>query len=322
MKKALGLIAVLLVVIVLFGMLMPTPSKKETNKPLIVVSTFSLYDVLTHLARDRAEVVMIVPFGVDVHAYEPTPKDMIRIEKSDLFVFSGAGLEPWTDAFGHYKHGIDMSRHVFLLENDTHQNEDPTEDTKNEMNDDPGYTAHAHHGTVDPHYWLDIDNMLKITDKLEEVLLDLLEKDAADDIHAHAVIYRKGLQILDGLFQKRLASCRLDTIVVSHNAFGYLAKRYGFDVAALSGLSPDAMPSAKTMAKIADLVQAKKLNTVFYESFVSDQLIQSIAKESGARVEVLQPLANITAEEAEQFQDYKLLMNINLQKLRNALECR
>jgi len=227
---------------------------------------------------------------------------------SDLFVYSGAGLEPWTTTFSHITAKIDMSGYVDLLEFAEHGDDQEEE--------------HAHHHMgADPHYWLDIPNMIKVTNKLESVLIGLLDPQLSKKIHEYAVSYRKGLQVLDGLFQKRLASCELDTIVVSHNAFGYLGKRYGFHIEALTGLSPDAIPSAKTMAQLSDLVKELHLTTVFYESFVSDRLIQSIAKETGAAVDVLQPLANITAEEAEQFQDYNLLMNINLLKLRQALKC-
>ncbi|RLA69178.1 MAG: zinc ABC transporter substrate-binding protein [Epsilonproteobacteria bacterium] len=308
MKKALLLVLFLLVVVAFIATLTPSKSPSDSNKPMIVVSTFALYDVLTHLAREHADVVMLVPFGVDVHTYEPTPQDMVNLEKSDLFVYSGAGLEPWTATFSHIANKLDMSVHVDLL-------------TFEEQDSDKEDAHEHHHNAIDPHYWLDISNMIKVTNTLESVLIDLLGPHLSKTIDEHAASYRKGLQVLDQLYQKRLASCERDTIVVSHNAFGYLGKRYGFHIEALTALSPDAIPSAKTMAELSDLVKKRKLTTVFYESFVSDRLIQSIAKETDARVDVLQPLANITAEEAEQFQDYSLLMNINLQKLRHALKC-
>ena len=101
MKKALLLVLFLLAVVAFIATQTPSKISLENEKPLIVVSTFALYDVLTHLARENAQVVMLVPFGVDVHTYEPTPQDMARLEKSDLFVYSGAGLEPWTTTFSH-----------------------------------------------------------------------------------------------------------------------------------------------------------------------------------------------------------------------------
>jgi len=310
MKKAFVLVLILLVAVVIISTQIPLKPEDKGNRVHIVVSTFALYDVLKHLTREEADVSMLIPFGVDVHTYEPTPQDMVRLEKSDLFVYSGAGLEPWTSVFTHAKHKVDMSKYVQLLRRDiTHKHGAAQEDKHD-------------HGAIDPHYWLDIENMIRVTDALEIELVKLFGEDKAQKIHANAQSYRKNLQVLDHLFQKRLHSCQKDTIPVSHNAFGYLGKRYGFHIKALTGLSPDAIPSAKTMAKISDLVKQQKLTTLFYESFVSDRLIQSIAHETGASVEVLQPLANITAEEAKQFQDYNLLMNINLQKLRQALLCR
>jgi len=139
-------------------------------------------------------------------------------------------------------------------------------------------------------------------------------------LETRAQEYINRLKMLDALYKKRLSQCRLDTIVVSHNAFGYLGARYGFHVASVTGLSPDTMPDAKTMAELSDFVEQKGIKTVFYESFVSDKMADAIAHETGVRVDVLQPLANITAKEIGA--DYFRLMNANLLKLHDAMECR
>jgi zinc transport system substrate-binding protein len=134
--------------------------------------------------------------------------------------------------------------------------------------------------------------------------------------------YTAMLKNLDKLYAEKLSTCRLDTIVLNHNAFSYLAKRYNFHVEALSGLSPDAQPSAKKMTELVEHIKEHNVHTVFFESFVSDKAMKSIAKEAEVEVDVLQPLGNITADEAKQKLSYEDIMKQNLQKLSKALECR
>ncbi len=281
-------------------------NRARTAQPDVIVSTYALYDISRHLLAHDAEVQILIPFGRDVHTFEPTPGDMIRVEKSRLFLYSGAGLEPWTEQFRTFANAVDMSRFVRLQKRQMHH-----EDVQEE--------GHHHEGAYDPHYWLDIDNMIALTKAMVPLFAQKLGLDAAV-LHKRAAAYIDRLKVLDGLYRKRLSHCALDTIVVGHNAFGYLGERYGFHVEALSGLSPDRLPDAKTMAALTDLVKRKKIKTVFYESFVSDKTVSSIAREAGVRVDVLQPLANITADEIGA--DYFHLMNRNLLKLHDALECR
>lgn len=307
LKKALSALMILLVLIVMAILYFGQEKRVQTGQPDVVVSTFALYDIARHLLGHDADVQMLIPFGRDVHSFEPTPKDMIRVEKSKLFLYSGAGLEPWTKQFQAFSNAVDMSRYVTLQKRDKHLHDAAEED------------GHHHEGAYDPHYWLDIDNMIALTRAMASFFPQKLGLDSTV-VQQRAQAYIDRLKILDTLYRKRLSGCALDTIVVGHNAFGYLGERYGFHVEALSGLSPDHMPDARTMAALTDLVKKKKIRTVFYESFVSDRMVAAIAKEAGVRVDVLQPLANITADEIGA--DYFHLMNLNLLKLHDALECR
>lgn len=310
MKKAATVIVIVIISVMLLVMFFSKQESEFSHKPQVSVSTFALYDISKKLLHNIADVSMLIPFGQDIHTYEMTPQERIRVEKSKLFIYSGAGLEPWTDTFKTHKNAVDMSQYVHLRKVEDH------------------HDHHDHHGhescggAVDPHYWLDISNMITMTQKLRDIFKETFSKEFSEQITGNAVHYIKMLQGLDELFKRRLASCSRDTIVVNHNAYGYLADRYGFHVMALSGFSPDAMPSAKDLARLSDLVHVKGVSTLFTEPYKSDHLIQSVATEARARVDTLQPLANITAREALEMRDYQLMMQLNLKKLYNALECR
>ena len=298
--KKTALIIILFVVagFVFFGM---NTSKtkvtmQETDKPLVGVTTFALGDIVQHIAQGSVQIVHILPFGVEPHDFEPTPKLMGQIEKSALVIYNGAGLEPWIHTASFKNSVVNMSQYVTLRKVASTEN------------------------LTDPHYWLDFANMKKATDVITKRLIALLPQ--------HEKLYRKNeklyLQMLDNLdkkYRNTLGSCQKDTIIVNHNAFSYLANKYNFHVAYLSGLSPDAEPNAKKIIELIEMIKEHNVSTLFFEDFASDKAIKSIAHTAKVQVDVLKPLGNITADEANANLSYEAMMLINLQKLSKALSC-
>jgi zinc transport system substrate-binding protein len=129
------------------------------------------------------------------------------------------------------------------------------------------------------------------------------------------------LDMLEKEYAQKLSSCQADTVVISHNALGYLADRYHFHVESLSGLSPEAQASAKDITRIMKDIQQKGVHTIFFEHFVNDSVIKSIAKDTNVTLSVFQPMGNITADEAKAHLSYKDIMQRNLHKLTKALQC-
>ena len=285
--------------------------EKEQIKPTVALSTFSLYDIAKNISNDTIDLVMILPFGVDAHSFEPTPKLMAKIMQSDIVVYSGAGLEPWTHSFEFKNKVIDMSKHVKLLN---------SEHGSCNHEDHDHHHHEGHEEEVDPHYWLDIQNMISAT----QIITDEISKLSTQNeelYRRNAKNYISELEMIDAEYRKRLTSCKKETIIVNHNAFSYLSQNYGFKVEALSGLSPDAQPDAQNMLKLIEHVKEHDLSVVFFESFVSDKAMKSIAAEAKVNVDVLQPLGNITADEAQKKLSYKDIMLENLEKITKALEC-
>jgi len=287
--------------------LVPLQAQESNQKPTIAASTFSLYDIAKNIATNNAEVFMIMPFGVDAHSYEPSPKQMAKISKSSLVLYSGAGLEPWIDGFEFKNRALDISTFVELreLSHDEHH--------------EHGHN-HGAHG-VDPHYWQDPQNMILATNQITKELIALFPKNR--EIYTkNRDAYVAMLQNLDASYKSKLSECKLDTIIVNHNAFSYLANRYNFHTEALSGLSPEAEASAKGMIKLIKFIKEHKVKVIFFEKFASQKAIKAIAKEANVDADVLQPLGNITADEAKQNLTYEDIMRINLQKISTALECK
>jgi len=281
-----------------------------TSKPTVAVSTFALYDITKHITNETVNIVNILPFGVDAHSFEPTPKLMVSLAKSKLVLYSGAGLEPWTKGFHFTSRAVDISQYVKLRELDAEE-----------------FEHHAHHdqqcvhNKIDPHYWLDIENMKLAANIVTAELVKVLPKN--EKVYTqNRDRYINLLNELDQEYKNSLKECRVDTIITNHNAFTYLSQRYGFKVEALSGLSPDVQASAKDITRLMHHIKESGVSTIFFESFVSDRVMKSIAHDTKVDVQVLQPLGNITKKEEEEQLSYVDIMRDNLHKLHKALMCK
>ena len=163
----------------------------------------------------------------------------------------------------------------------------------------------------DPHIWLD---PIRYGAMVRAIGVELGQTEAA------ARLARK-LERLDAEFRSGLATCKRRQIVTSHAAFGYLAGRYGLEQVPLEGLSPEAEPSARGLANLADLVKASGATTVFFETLVSPKLAQTVAREAGVGTAVLNPLEGLTDKEIAAGEDYFSVMRSNLAALQKALGC-
>lgn len=305
MKKVAFLVFVLtLFVAVLFWV----QKEKDTasHLPKITVSTFALYDIVKHIGGNNINVEMVIPFGVEIHSFEPTPKTIIEIQKSRFFFYSGADLEPWVSNLVQGENLRDMSRYVHLI--------------KPEEASDEEDHHHHDHNAVDPHYWLDVDNMKLLAKKVASELM-LIDPQNSALYGKRAEVYIQELTDLDEAYAKRLQHCKVRTVVLHHNVLGYVAAKYNFSVEPLTGLSPDAFADAQTMAALSKTIREKGIKVLFFEAFVSDRMMQSLASENGIEIDYLEPLANITASQAQAQMSYVEGMETNLEKIARAMGC-
>ena len=166
--------------------------------------------------------------------------------------------------------------------------------------------------TRDPHVWLDPIRYAAIAERIGEEL----------DRRPEAQRFAARLRALDRDFRHGLSRCERDEIVTSHAAFGYLARRYGLEQIAITGITPEAEPTPRDLEKVVRQVQAVGATTVFFETLVSPRLAQTVAHEVGATTAVLDPLEGLTEQETAAGEDYFFVMRENLAALRKALGCR
>jgi zinc transport system substrate-binding protein len=299
----------------------PQGDKKDMGseaKPVVSVSTFSLYEAARAVAGDALDVRPIVPFGSDAHMFSPNPAQVAEISNAELFIYNGAGFETWAEPIKNTVPSstkvVDMSQHVALLKNE--------EDHEEAEHEDEHHEEHAHeHGAYDPHYWLDIDNMIRMTQTLDAEFSGLLPA-KAESFHKNAAAYIAELEKLKSEYVQGLGECKNRTLVSNHDAFGYLAHANNLENISVIGLSSDEQPSAKTTAHIVEVVKEHGIRTIFFEELINDNVAQTIARETGAKAVPLQPLENISEDELKSHETYLSIMRFNLSKLREAMECR
>ena len=128
------------------------------------------------------------------------------------------------------------------------------------------------------------------------------------------------LHILDNEFRTGLTACANKDLVTSHNAFGYLARRYGLEQVGITGLTPDNEPSPRDLASVTDFVKQHDVHTIYYETLVSPAIAETVAKETGARTAGLDPIEGLSDE--SQGKDYLQVMRSNLRNLQEGQPCR
>jgi zinc transport system substrate-binding protein len=163
----------------------------------------------------------------------------------------------------------------------------------------------------DPHIWLD---PVRFAGVVRDVATALDRQDAATEPVAE-------LRALDRDFARGLAQCRRREIVTAHDAFGYLARRYRLEQVPITGISPEAEPTPQRLEEVVERVKRTEATTVFFETLVSPRLAETVARETGARTAVLNPLEGLTEEQLDRREDYLSVMHENLAALRTALGC-
>jgi zinc transport system substrate-binding protein len=272
----------------------------DQSQVLVVVSLYPLYDFARHIAGDRARVTLLVPPGVEPHDWEPAPADIVRVQSARVFVYNGAGLEPWAEKLLGEVRRSDM-RIVKAT---------------------AGLDLLTTEGQPDPHVWLD---PLLARAEVEAIRTALV---AVDPVHApiydgNAAAFSSQLLALHERFAAGLERCERREIVVSHAAFAYLARRYRLtQLPIIESLTPDAEPSPAALAALTRQARRARVTHIFFETLVTSKLAETLAREVGATALVLNPVEGLTKEQDAQGMTYVQLMDANLTNLRTALGCR
>lgn len=318
----------------------------DKDKLTIYTSFYPMYDFTKKIVGDKAEVINLVPAGSEPHDWEPSTQDMAKLTSAKVLVINGAGMEHWAHDVVEAAKNKDLkvitaSDNVELIKSEGHEHEHNHDGDEHkhegEAHDDHDHAAEGHkhegegheqegeghehehdHGAFDPHVWL---SLKQAQVELKNIYEGIASVDPAnkDYYKANYEKYEKEFAALDKEFAEKLSKVPNKEIVTSHAAFAYLCRDYGLKQLGIAGINADQEPNPTRMAQIVDFVKEHHVKTIFTEELVSPKVAEAIAKETGAKTEVLNPLEGLSNEELKNGDDYLSVMRKNLEKLVAAL---
>jgi zinc transport system substrate-binding protein len=263
--------------------------------PTVAASFYPLAFVAEQIGGGDVRVVNLTSPGVESHDLELTPRQVAEIAAADLVVYE-RGFQPSVDEAVDQNAGdarVEVTEVV------------PLEDEHGDL-------------AGDPHVWLDPTLLARIADAVADGLAAAVPA-SADAFRERAEALVAELADLDEEFSTGLGQCERNVVVTTHEAFGYLAHRYGLEMVGISGLSPDAEPSPARLAEVGEVIADEGVTTVFYERLVSPAVAETLADDLGVVTAVLDPIEGLTDETEDE--DYFTLMRANLGALEEANGC-
>lgn len=266
---------------------------KEQDKLQVTASFYPMAEFARAVGGDKAQVTTLVPDGAEPHDWEPSPRDLTKIGRSQLFVYNGL-VEPWAEQAMQAV----AERKVLSVQ--------------------AGSGLYDNGSKQDPHVWISPKKAMIEVQRITEAFC---EADAANAAYyqANCRQYLEQLQQLDKQMQEIAASAQKKVFITSHAAFGHLAADYGLRQLAVSGLSPQAEPTPADLQRLAGIVKQEQVGYIFFETLSDPRIAQVLAKETGAETAVLDPLEGLSEEGRKENLDYIKIMQRNIDNLKLAL---
>ncbi len=277
-------------------------SGSESGEPEVVAAFYPYAYLAQRIAGDSATVTNLTPPGVEPHDVELSPQQVAQLAGADLVIYEANFQPAIDDALEQNPPGdaIDVTELVSLL---------PSEESSTAESDSP----------TDPHVWLDPTRLVPVTQSIVDALGE------ADPTHAEQYASNADrlvidLKALDREFGVGLAACERTEFVTSHDAFRYLAARYGLTSIPIAGISPDIEPSPQHLGELQQLITEDGITTVFAETLGTKAYADTLANDLGLDSAVLDPIEGLSGDDAAD--NYFTLMRSNLAALRKANGCR
>lgn len=310
MKKNKSIIvAILLLLVVVLAACTDSKTKngaEEKKDTLSIVTSFyPMYEFTKNIVGDAGDVTLMIPAGTEAHDYEPSAKDIAKLQDADAFVYDSEYMETWVPKTEKSLKDVNMikaTQDMILLPGTEEDDHDHTE----------GHEGHSHE--YDPHLWLSPYRAIKQVETIRDALInDFPEK--TSEFTKNAADYIEQLTELDAAYNAKLKEVKQKNFITQHTAFSYLALDYGLKQIPISGISPDQEPKPSRIAELKELVNETGINYIFFEENASDKVAKTLATESDVELLVLNPLEGLTQKQMDAGETYISVMEDNLNAL-------
>jgi ABC-type metal ion transport system, periplasmic component/surface adhesin len=290
--------------------------KKDDGRLKVVATVFAEYDFLRNIAGDAVNLSMLMMPGADLHAFDPTPKDIMEVQEADLFVTVGGESDAWSEKI---IDSIDSNKlqTVRLMDCVDHVVEEELVEGMEAEDDEDG---HGEEKEFDEHVWTSPKNAVQIVEKLRDKLCRMDEANA-ELYQDNAKSYIKKLQKLDEAFTELVQNAkRREIIVADRFPFRYFADAYGLKYyAAFPGCSTQTGASVETIAFLIRKAKEDDIPVVFHMEMSSEAMCNTICDEAGAKKAQLNAVHNISRQDFNKGIGYLELMKENIEVLKEAL---
>ncbi len=282
------------------------------GKLAVVTTIYPVTYFTQRIGGDRIHITRLVPAGVEAHDYEPKPSDLQAISRARVIIYNHPAFETWmAEALKSAGAGKSVVRAAELP---------PEGGAAQAKAGAAGGEGDRTAGSLDPHLW---QNPIEAVGIVRRIADGLIAADPAGSqaYNANTTAIISDLVDLHARFSAGLKNCSLNTIVVSHKAFGHMVELFGLRQVGLSGLASEGESSPAQIADIIKNMQELGIKHILVEPIISQKLAETVAAETGATLLPLHPIESLTQAEAAAGADYLKLMDRNLQSLRTALAC-
>lgn len=261
------LFVAILVIVITFSSLNLQWFPPIEGKIKVVTTFYPLAYLAEAIGGEKIIVRSLMPYNVDPHHWQPSPSDILEIEKADIIVFNGAGLDDWIKS--EILSLINLSSKLIV---------DTTEGLQLIELNEENCSHHNEKHRTDPHTWLSPYMALK---QSEKILLALMEKDPNNKNYYQDRFenLKERLEALDGRYQRELSNKTKDIIVVTHEAFGYLAKRYGFKQMGIIGITAEEEPSISVIKNILEIIKEHDIRIIYIDAMYPKSYADIIKRE-------------------------------------------
>lgn len=336
MKKNILFLIVVTTIFILTTILISylTDNKQRNDGKIEIIATlFPQYDFAKQIGGDKVNVTLLLPPGSESHTYEPTPKDMVNINNSQLFIYTGKEMEPWAEqTIAGAKKNIrvlDLSKTVDLInpEDFEHEHEEHEEQEEHEHeheHEEQGEHNHEHNEhnhEYDPHIWLDPRNAVQMVESIKNQLCEI-DPDNKEYYTQNANAYIKQIQEMDKEFQETVNKSESKKLAFGGAfAYAYFIERYDLEfVSAYASCGESVEPSTKQIKDVIDYINDNKIPVVFYKEYTNGNVARTISESTGAKMLVFNTVHNVSKDEIANNATYVSIMKQNLENLKIALE--
>ncbi len=283
-------------------------ANQQDGKIDIVTTFYPVYEFTKQVAGDEANVELLIPAGTEVHDFEPSVKNVATIQEADVFVYENENMETWVP---HLLESLETDK-VDVIKATEGMLLLPGGDEEHEHDHD--HEEEGHHHAYDPHVWLSPSRSIKLVETIRDGLVGQYPE-KKDAFEKNAAAYIEKLQALDKEYTDTLSTAKQKYFVTQHTAFAYLALDYGLKQISITGISADEDPTAARLAELTEYIKKYGIQYIYFEENASKSLAETLAKEAGVHLEVLNPLESLTNEAMKEGADYISVMQDNLKAL-------